>query len=55
MDKEIHLRISKELFEELEKTRIEKDYEDKQDLVRDILEEKLFKEKSFWFRLKKLF
>ncbi len=53
MSEQITLRVSKELNKKIEVYQIKNDYEDRQDAIRDILENNLTD--SFYTRLKKLF
>jgi len=52
-DERINLRISKELNDAIKKYSKKKNFEDRQDALRDILERKLTK--GFLYRLKNLF
>jgi len=55
MTKEIHLRIDKELSDEIEKFKIENNLENKIDTIRILLNYSLKSKNSFIYRLKNLF
>ena len=55
MEERINLRLSKDLFKKIEEFRIEKNFIDKPDTVRFLLNESLRKKKSFFQKILNLF